>query len=313
MLTTHINESNTLISTNITSSLNQSTVSYIQGLLLRVLCFTLIAINLTACSSRDKPAPVVSVYGSTPLKKSIQNSINTNEYTVRSGETLYSIAWRANSDVRQLAKLNNIQPPYNIYSGQKLFLVSKNKGKSTKASNSKHSSKNQTKSSNRTSTKVVKNTIASSKKQAYGENVTGTKVLRSNIQKTNFSQKVRRWQWPVKGKIIATFSSKVQGNKGIDIAGRRGTNIKSSASGKVVYAGSALRGYGKLIIIKHNDDYLSAYAHNDKILVKEQQQIKSGDVIAKMGNTDAQRVMLHFEVRFRGKSVDPLKYLPKKQ
>lgn len=100
-------------------------------------------------------------------------------------------------------------------------------------------------------------------------------------------------------------SSKAQGNKGIDIAGRRGTNIRATASGKVVYAGSALRGYGKLVIIKHNDDYLSAYAHNDKILVKEQQFVKAGDIVAKMGDTDAQRVMLHFEVRFRGKSVDP--------
>ncbi|WP_114325410.1 peptidoglycan DD-metalloendopeptidase family protein [Candidatus Colwellia aromaticivorans] len=295
-----------------TSRLNQSATSHAVYLFLKVLCCFLISINLVACSSRDKPAPVVTVYGSTPLKNNVRNSIHTNEYTVRSGETLYSIAWRANSDVRQIAKLNKISPPYNIYSGQKIFLVSKNKGKSAKASSSKHSSKKQTKSSNRTSTKVVKNTIASSKKQAYGENITNKKIVQNNLPKTNFSQKISRWQWPVKGNVIARFSSKVQGNKGIDIAGRRGTSIRSAASGKVVYAGTALRGYGKLIIIKHNDDYLSAYAHNDKILVKEQQQIKSGDVIAKMGNTDAQRVMLHFEVRFRGKSVDPLKYLPKK-
>jgi len=307
MITPHIND----FSTHIISRSNQSPISYILLLFLKALCFVVISINLTACSSRDKPAPVVTVYGSTPLKISVKNSINTKEYTVRQGETLYSIAWRANSDVRQIAKLNDIRPPYNIYSGQKLFLVSKNKGKSSKASSSKHSSKNQTKSSNRTSVKVVKNTIASSKKQAYGENVNGTKVVRSDIPKTNFSQKIHRWRWPVKGNIISRFSSKVQGNKGVDIAGRRGTNISAAANGKVVYAGSALRGYGKLIIIKHNDDYLSAYAHNDKILVKEQQQVKSGDVIAKMGNTDAQRVMLHFEVRFRGKSVDPLKYLPK--
>ena len=245
-------------------------------------------------------------------KKAVKNSINTNEYTVRSGETLYSIAWRANSDVRQIAILNEIPPPYNIYSGQKLFLVSKNKGKSTKASSSKDLSKKQTKSSSQTSHKVVKNTIASSKKQAYGENVSKKKIENSNLPKTNFSQKISHWQWPVKGNVIAKFSSKAQGNKGIDIAGRRGTSIRSAASGKVVYAGSALRGYGKLIIIKHNDDYLSAYAHNDKILVKEQQQVNVGDIVAKMGDTDAQRVMLHFEVRFRGKSIDPLKYLPKR-
>ena len=94
--------------------------------------------------------------------------------------------------------------------------------------------------------------------------------------------------------------------------GRRGDKVKAAADGKVVYAGSALSGYGQLVIVKHNDDYLSAYAHNDKILVKEKQLVKTGDVIASMGDTDAQRVMLHFEVRFRGKSVDPLKYLPKK-
>jgi len=308
MVTKHIND----MSTPITSRLNQSANSHIVLLFLKVLCCVLISINLLACSSRDKPAPVITVYGSTLLKNSVENRIDANEYTVRSGETLYSIAWRANSDVRQLARLNDIRPPYNIYSGQKIFLVSKNKGKSAKASSSKHSSKKQTKSSNVTNTRVIKNTIASSKKQAYGENVSKKKTAQSYLPKTKFSQKISRWRWPVKGEIIAKFSSRAQGNKGINIAGRRGTNIRSAANGKVVYAGSALRGYGKLIIIKHNDDYLSAYAHNDKILVKEQQQIKSGEVIAKMGNTDAQSVMLHFEVRFRGKSVDPLKYLPKK-
>jgi lipoprotein NlpD len=307
MLIKHINDISIIITSKLTQIATGNTVFFY----CKVLCCVLISINLVACSSRNKPAPVVTVYGSTPLKNSIKNSINTDEYTVRSGETLYSIAWRANSDVRQIAKLNGISPPYNIYSGQKLFLVSKNKGKSSKASNSKLSNKKQTKSSSQTSTKVVKNTIASSKKQAYGENASKKKIVQNELPKNNFSQKISHWKWPVKGNIIARFSSKAQGNKGIDIAGRRGTNISAAANGKVVYAGSALRGYGKLIIIKHNDDYLSAYAHNDKILVKEQQQIKSGDVIAKMGNTDAQRVMLHFEVRFRGKSVDPLKYLPK--
>ena len=291
-----------------------------EELFFKIFCYLFFIFALLSCSSREKPAPVATVYGSSPLTKRVQNTINANEYTVRAGETLYSIAWRANSDVRQIAKLNNISPPYNIYPNQKLILVSKNKGKTAKASNNKHSSKKQTKSSNLTSNKVVKKPIASSKKQAYGKNVSKKKIIQNNLPKSlpkrKFSQKISRWQWPVKGKVIALFSSKLQGakaqgNKGIDIAGRRGTNIKAAASGKVVYAGSALRGYGKLVIIKHNDDYLSAYAHNDTILVKEQQQIKLGDIIAKMGDTDAQRVMLHFEVRFRGKSVDPLKYLPK--
>jgi len=280
--------------------------------LFKVIFIIFLIANLFACSSREKPAPVVTVYGSTPLNKRMQNSINASEYRVKAGETLYSIAWRANSDVRQIAKLNNISPPYNIYPNQKLILVANNEGKSAKASKNKHSSKKQTKSSNQTSNKVVKKTVASSKKQAYGKNVSKKKIVQHDLPKTSFSQKINRWKWPVKGKVIAKFSSKAQGNKGIDIAGRRGTSIRATASGKVVYTGNALTGYGKLVIIKHNDDYLSAYAHNDKILVKEQQLIKAGDIIAKMGDTDAQRVMLHFEVRFRGKSVDPLKYLPKK-
>lgn len=278
----------------------------------KVLCCIFMVVNLFACSSRQSPAPVVTVYGSTPLNKLAKNMINTNEYTVQAGETLYSIAWRANSDVRQIAKLNNISPPYNIFPNQKLILVANNQGKSSQASKNEHFSKKQTKSSNPTSNQVVKKSIASSKKQAYGENVANKKVVVDELPKTTFSQKISRWKWPVKGKIINHFSAKAQGNKGIDIAGRRGTSIRATAEGKVVYAGNALRGYGNLVIIKHNDDYLSAYAHNDKILVKEQQLIKAGEIVAKMGDTDAERVMLHFEVRFRGKSVDPLKYLPKK-
>jgi lipoprotein NlpD len=161
--------------------------------------------------------------------------------------------------------------------------------------------------------KTQKNTLASTKKQAYGENVSARTVKQnSSLLTKNFSQKISRWQWPVKGKLVELFSNSAQGNKGIDITNSRGSKIKSAAKGKVVYAGNALRGYGKLVIIKHNDDYLSAYAHNERILVKEQQQINGGDVIATMGDTDANKVMLHFEIRFRGKSVNPLKYLPKR-
>jgi len=115
------------------------------------------------------------------------------------------------------------------------------------------------------------------------------------------------WMWPVKGKVIAPFS---EASKGIDIAGKRGTPVLAAASGRVIYADSGLRGLGKLVIIRHNDTWLSAYAHNDKILVKEQQEVKKGDKIAEMGSTDADRVELHFEIRRQGKPVDPAKYLP---
>jgi lipoprotein NlpD len=117
------------------------------------------------------------------------------------------------------------------------------------------------------------------------------------------------WAWPARGKIVAGFSEAAN-LKGIDIAGAAGQTVAASAGGKVVYAGTGLRGYGKLVIIKHNATYLSAYAHNKEILVKEGQQVARGQKIAEMGSTDADQVKLHFEIRRQGKPVDPLKYLP---
>ena len=278
---------------------------------LLVLCF--ISVFIFGCSTRQAPAPVSNVYDNLPLKDRIKESINSTYYIVKKGETLYSIAWRANSDIRQLATLNNIKAPYNIFPGQKIIISQKTASKSTKPSNSKTSTKNQNKSSNQYTEKTVKKTVAPVKKQEYGENVSEEKLSKNTTsQGSTFSAKIRKWQWPANGKVIARFSTAQQGNKGIDIAGRKGDKVKAAANGKVVYAGNALRGYGNLIIVKHNDDYLSAYAHNDKILVKEKQLVKAGDVIATMGDTEASRVMLHFEVRFRGKSVNPSKYLPKR-
>ncbi len=274
--------------------------------------YVMVAITIFSCSSRNTPAPVSNIYSTSVLGERDRGQIKTSQYTVMKGETLYSIAWRSNSDVRKIAQLNNISSPYRIYPGQKLFLVAQQVKNPTKVSKNKVSHKKLTKSSTVSKKNSQKNTLASTKKQAYGKNVSAQKsYLNSTLASDKFSQKISRWQWPAKGKVVEYFSNSAQGNKGIDITNRRGTKIKSSAKGKVVYAGSALRGYGKLIIIKHNDDYLSAYAHNDQILVKEQQQINSGDVIATMGDTEANKVMLHFEVRFRGKSVNPLKYLPK--
>ena len=117
------------------------------------------------------------------------------------------------------------------------------------------------------------------------------------------------WAWPATGKVIAGFSESAN-LKGIDIAGKAGQPVYASGAGKVVYAGSGLRGYGKLIIVKHNKVFLSAYAHNREILVKEGQQVAKGQKIAEMGDTDADQVMLHFEIRRFGKPVDPAKFLP---
>jgi lipoprotein NlpD len=117
------------------------------------------------------------------------------------------------------------------------------------------------------------------------------------------------WTWPASGKLITGFSDNAN-LKGIDISGKTGQPVVASAAGKVVYAGTGIRGYGKLVIVKHTNTYLSAYAHNKEIVVKEGQQVARGQKIAEMGNTDAEQVMLHFEIRRQGKPVDPLKYLP---
>jgi lipoprotein NlpD len=116
------------------------------------------------------------------------------------------------------------------------------------------------------------------------------------------------WIWPASGKVIGQFSE--AGSKGLDIGGKAGDAVIAAGDGKVVYAGTGLRGYGKLIIVKHNATFLSAYAHNQNLLVKEGQTVSKGQKIAEMGNTDADQVKLHFEVRRQGKPVDPMKYLP---
>lgn len=115
------------------------------------------------------------------------------------------------------------------------------------------------------------------------------------------------WMWPAKGKVLATFSEL---NKGTDIAGKKGSSIVAAAGGKVIYAGDGVRGYGKLVIIKHNNTWVSAYAHNDKLLVEDRQEVRKGQKIAEMGQSDADQVKLHFEVRREGRPVDPARLLP---
>ncbi len=120
------------------------------------------------------------------------------------------------------------------------------------------------------------------------------------------------WKWPTTGKVIQGFSDSDGGNKGIDISGSKGQPVYAAAAGRVVYAGNALRGYGNLIIIKHNDGFLSAYAHNDSISVSDQEEVKAGQQIAKMGSSGTNSTKLHFEIRYKGKSVDPTRYLPRR-
>ncbi|WP_108652344.1 peptidoglycan DD-metalloendopeptidase family protein [Dongshaea marina] len=233
-------------------------------------------------------------------------------YKVRKGDTLYGISRKLGVSASRLAALNGLRSPYRLYPGQKLNLVANGQPKVRHSSHSGSSSltkKRQVTSSSSPKTSPTPAPVSSRK--ASSSSVKRVSQPASRKAVAHSSQKIK-WSWPASGPIIASFSLSETGNKGIDIGGKLGQPIYAAASGVVVYAGSALRGYGKLIIIKHNDDYLSAYAHNAHIRVKEQQKIKVGQRIADMGNTGAVKVALHFEIRYRGKSVNPIRFLPKR-
>ena len=194
-------------------------------------------------------------------------------HKVQKGESLYSISLRYEIDYRDIAGWNNIKKPYKIFPKQKLAIYKSN------YTPKKYKSKKYTKRKDQKP---------------------------PSLKNTNM-----KWTWPTKGRVIKTFQISRPGKKGLNIAGKVGQKVLTTAPGKVVYSGSGLIGYGKLIIIKHNENFLSAYGHNRKILVKEGQVVKGQQKIAELGTTGANRAMLHFEIRYKGKPVDPMKYLPK--
>lgn len=243
-------------------------------------------------------------------------------YTVKHGDTLFYVAWITNNDYRELAQRNGMSEPYHLSVGQKIKIGNEINmplvaGNSRTIIDATQNGVPQPPSIIAPSKKS--NFIAQKQNGSYSDKLENG---RGSVPRTNSvlarsannltDNNLPAWRWPAQGKITESFSNAEGGNKGIDIAGSRGDIIFSAASGKVVYAGSALRGYGNLIIIKHNNDYLSAYAHNDEMFVKEQQDIKLGQKIATMGSSGTSSVRLHFEIRYKGKSVNPLLYLPQR-
>lgn len=235
-----------------------------------------IASNIMGCSSTSNYAPV------RPYQRDLIN--NHQYYVVKRGDTLYSIGFRSGHGYQRLAKWNKISSPYKLQIGQKLNLFEL-----------KQYVKNPV-------TKVEKNNIAVRKKI----------ITQKTLTISNNNKKVLKltWQWPIEGKILKNFTK--SGNKGIDIDGKIGQEVKSAAAGKVVYTGSGLTGYGNLLIVKHNYLYLSAYANNSRLYVKEGQTVKQGQIIAEVGRVGGRQTSLHFEIRKNGKPVNPLQYLPKK-
>jgi len=258
---------------------------------------TYLALALVLATLAGCGYPKFEPAGSTTRTPAPQPAKRPGSYIVKRGDTLYSIAWRYGFDYRQLAGWNAIRQPYTIFPGQKLRLTKPPKTAST----------TRKPASTRSPTTASKSTPkASTSKKSTSS---GSLKKSSKAAAKEGSASVKRWYWPAKGKVVTSFSR--SGGKGIDIAGRFGQSIQAAADGKVVYSGSGLIGYGQLIIVKHNKRYLSAYAHNNKILVKEGDTVKGGQRIAEMGRSGSNRAMLHFEIRRDGKPTNPVRYLPK--
>ena len=230
-------------------------------------------------------------------------------HVVEPGETLYSIGFLYDHDYRQIAEWNGIRPPYHLKAGQVLRVAPPEPGTSTAEA--------------RPAPAPVRKpapVVGPTEREQEGPRAI-VRVEKPVVKpiapppsrpRNEGFVKNPHWQWPVRERrILRTFSASDPARQGLDIAGRRGSPVYAAASGKVVYAGSGLVRYGRLIIVKHNEKYLSAYAHNDKLRVKEGDVVKVGQRIADLGSSGAQRPMLHFEIRRNGKPVNPLRYLPK--
>jgi lipoprotein NlpD len=292
----------------------------------RILALLLISTVLVGCASDGRRAPVYeraeAQKNAAKANKSLrEKDWRPKSYIVQKGDTLYSIAFNYGFDYHDLAVLNGIKNPRLISIGQKINLFP-SRSKTAAAAAPVEAKpieilvKDQPKLA-----KYPYSESALAKIDKVQEQVTKVYLSKPDVKTDTQAdaatddeddvgeEPTMEWSLPAKGKLIGQFSESAN-RKGIDISGKIGQPVMASANGKVVYSGSGLRGYGKLIIIKHNNTYLSAYAHNNKILVKEGQSVSRGQKIAEMGKTDARVVALHFEVRRYGKPVDPAKYLP---
>lgn len=285
---------------------------------LKIVAYGVSSYLLLSCASPHTPAPVEQVYRGATYHDYQQASWSADTYEVRAGDTLYSIAFRANMDMRDITRINNLQEPYTIYPGQVLQL--RGNTEQGRASNSTNGivSQNSNNNSAISQRNDLTEPVATASQAEYGENVTIEKEpeiqpITERVQRRE--RQVRnadlRWRWPSTGDVSRRFSTQTPANNGMEFSGQRGDAVVAAEAGKVVYTGTALRGYGRLIIMKHNDDYITAYGHNDEVLVEEQQWVEAGEQIATMGSSGRSDVRLRFEMRFRGNSVNPENYLPR--
>lgn len=247
--------------------------------------------SVTSCSSQHSAsghfAPVTEGWR--------QSSHVQGAHQVVRGETLYSIAFRYGYDYRQLAARNHIAPPYGVEVGQLIYLSPQLHRAAERDNRSPINNMQRT----------VRSTTITSPTRA---NRASTFRPRRLAMREHPMARISMWAWPVRGRLVGRFGHH---NSGLDIAGRVGSAVRASAPGEVVYAGNGILGYGNLVIIKHNDEYLSAYAYNKALLVREKDWVKGQQIIAQMGIPPSARqgARLHFEIRRAGKPVNPLRYL----
>jgi len=271
---------------------------------------------LTGCSGwnpSDQGSGSQSSYSKTP----------DGYYRVKKGDTLHAIAFKFGMDWRQIASLNGISAPYTIYPDQDLRLVSSASSSSgtTSTPGGKHTVVTAAPSKSATSTTydvppkkyepAPEPEVVQQPAPAQPAPTEPAPAPASTAKSAStYTADPAKWLWPAEGRIISNFRPNDPARKGIDIGGKEGEPVVATAAGEIVYSGNGLIGYGELVIIKHNERLLSAYAHNQKRLVTEGQNVASGERIATMGTNDRNQAMLHFEIRLNGNPQDPMKYLP---
>ena len=274
----------------------------------RYLIIAVCLLLLCACGSQSARAPIDARNNqSTAAKSSVPRVAakkSSGDYTVvERGDTLYSIAWAHGIGYHQLASLNGIRAPYTIYSGQRLRVRPAARSNGV------------TVAPLRQGKPVVASTpvaAPAAKPLARQASIPAPKPAAKPASAAASNKPFNGpWIWPTRGRVLSKFQSNASGKRGIEIGGHADQPVNAAGNGTVVYAGSGLVGYGRLIIVKHSENLLSAYGHNSKLLVAEGEYVSAGQMIAKMGSSGTSRNELYFEIRKDGKPVDPLKYLPR--
>lgn len=288
-----------------------------------ILLICSVALLTTACSNRWAAPVEERSMSKLPAPSSVAKTQPTI-YTVKRGDSLYTVGFRYGLDYHSIASWNQIKKPYTIYPGQKLHLQSGQKAfkksstvttrplkpKSPVSVAAKPTTKSVSQS--QSAPKSTKAASVNSSKPAAKKSTAKPVPAKPATSSVASGRGKVHWQWPTNGTVIETYLAGDPTRSGLDIAGKEGQAIRAAASGSVVYSGNGLLGYGELIIIKHNDRFLSAYAHNRVRLVAEGESIRAGQKIAEMGRGDNGRIKLHFEIRANGKPVNPRQYLPRR-